>query len=329
MTKEKHKKIGVNTFGRRTKKMKSFLSIIVPVYKVEPYLRECLDSIAASELDCWEAILVDDGSPDGCPQICDEYAARDSRFRVIHQENAGVAAARNTGLDVAQGEWVWFVDSDDVVDMRPVGGIIAWLTNDNAKHNANDEVDLVMFDLKSFKDNEFYIKNNELDELNEFEIENNELDELSEFEIENNELDEFNELFELGDNKDEFLMKHICYHHQRLWYRKCPAPTLPRREGEKNRNLNCLRFTEGLRVAEDLEFQYKYLTLCQHPVKVDTTLYNYRLRESSVTGYATYRERVVEDLPIVLSNLAAWSRENGIKPEPWYDYRQHLLYILC
>ena len=86
-----------------------FLSIIIPVYKVEPYLRECLDSVAASPSDCWEAILVDDGSPDGCPQICDEYAAKDKRFRVIHQKNAGVAAARNAGLDVAQGQWCWFI----------------------------------------------------------------------------------------------------------------------------------------------------------------------------------------------------------------------------
>ena len=101
-----------------------FLSIIIPVYKVEPYMRECLDSIAASELDCWEAILIDDGSPDRCPHICDEYAAKDKRFRVIHQENAGVAAARNVGIDIAKGEWIWFVDSDDVVDMRPVEGIM-------------------------------------------------------------------------------------------------------------------------------------------------------------------------------------------------------------
>ena len=86
-----------------------FLSIVIPVYKVESYLHECLDSIASSELDCWEAILIDDGSPDGCPHICDEYAAKDKRFRVIHQENAGVAAARNAGLDVAQGQWCWFI----------------------------------------------------------------------------------------------------------------------------------------------------------------------------------------------------------------------------
>ena len=127
--------------------MKPFLSIIIPVYKVESYLRECLDSISVSELNCWEAILIDDGSPDDCPQICDEYVAKDKRFRVIHQQNAGVAAARNAGLDVAQGKWVWFVDSDDVVDMTHVGDIIEWLKE-------HKDVDLVMFDLDSFNEYE-------------------------------------------------------------------------------------------------------------------------------------------------------------------------------
>ena len=162
-----------------------FLSIIIPVYKVEPYLRECLDSVASSPLDCWEAILVDDGSPDGCPQICDEYAARDSRFRVIHQENAGVAAARNAGLDVAKGEWIWFVDSDDVVDMRSVSHMQKYLKK-------NHEIDLVLFDFIGFNDGENIRTYNGNDQL------------ITE-----------------GESlpKDYFLRIHNCYHHQRLWYR--------------------------------------------------------------------------------------------------------------
>ncbi len=89
------------------------ISIIVPIYNVERYLRECLDSILAQTFGDWECILVDDGSPDGCPQICDEYAARDPRFRVIHRANGGLSAARNSGLRVAQGKYIGFVDSDD------------------------------------------------------------------------------------------------------------------------------------------------------------------------------------------------------------------------
>lgn len=94
------------------------ISIIVPVYKVEPYLRRCLDSIVNQTYTNLEIILVDDGSPDNCPQICDEYAAKDNRIVVIHKENGGLSDARNAGLDICKGEYISFVDSDDWVDER-------------------------------------------------------------------------------------------------------------------------------------------------------------------------------------------------------------------
>lgn len=89
------------------------VSIIVPVYKAEKYLRECIDSIISQTFNDWECILVDDGSPDNSGKICDEYAVNDSRLLVIHKENGGVSSARNAGLDIAEGEWITFVDSDD------------------------------------------------------------------------------------------------------------------------------------------------------------------------------------------------------------------------
>lgn len=89
------------------------LSIIVPIYKVEPYLRVCLDSILRQKFIDFELILVDDGSPDNCGKICDEYALSDSRIIVIHKENGGVSIARNTGLEIARGEYITFVDPDD------------------------------------------------------------------------------------------------------------------------------------------------------------------------------------------------------------------------
>lgn len=104
------------------------ITVIVPVYKVEKYLNRCVDSILAQTYTNFECILVDDGSPDNSPVICDEYAKKDNRVRVIHKVNGGVSSARNAGLDVAKGEWVCFVDSDDWVEreylekMERVGG---------------------------------------------------------------------------------------------------------------------------------------------------------------------------------------------------------------
>ena len=94
---------------------KPLLSIIVPVYDVENYLQKCIDSILAQTFTDFELILVDDGSPDNCPALCDAAAAKDARIRVLHQKNGGLSAARNAGLDVARGEWIGFVDSDDYI----------------------------------------------------------------------------------------------------------------------------------------------------------------------------------------------------------------------
>ena len=93
--------------------MKDLVSIIVPVYKVEKYLHRCVDSIINQTYKNIEVILIDDSSPDRCPEICDEYAKKDERVKVIHKQNGGVSSARNAGLDAARGEFICFVDSDD------------------------------------------------------------------------------------------------------------------------------------------------------------------------------------------------------------------------
>lgn len=89
------------------------VSVIVPVYKAEKYLRQCVDSILAQTFTDWECILVDDGSPDRAGVMCDEYAAKDARIKVIHKANGGVSSARNVALDRITGTWLTFVDSDD------------------------------------------------------------------------------------------------------------------------------------------------------------------------------------------------------------------------
>ena len=91
------------------------VSVIVPVYKVEPYLDRCVASILAQTYPNLEVILVDDGSPDNCPALCDAWAQRDARIRVIHKKNGGLSDARNVGLDAASGAYISFVDSDDTL----------------------------------------------------------------------------------------------------------------------------------------------------------------------------------------------------------------------
>lgn len=92
------------------------ISVIVPVYNVEPYLRKCLDSIINQTYSDLEILVIDDGSTDGSGKICDEYVEKDERIKVFHTENRGLSAARNLGLDEAHGDWISFVDSDDWVE---------------------------------------------------------------------------------------------------------------------------------------------------------------------------------------------------------------------
>jgi glycosyltransferase involved in cell wall biosynthesis len=95
------------------KKNNPLISVIIPVYKVEKYLRKCVESIMQQKFTGFELILVDDGSPDNCPAICDEYSRKDERIKVIHKVNGGISDARNAGMAVAQGDFIMFMDGDD------------------------------------------------------------------------------------------------------------------------------------------------------------------------------------------------------------------------
>lgn len=98
--------------------MEDLVSIIVPVYNVEKYIHKCIDSIINQTYTNLEIILVDDGSPDNCGKICDEYAKKDKRIKVIHKENGGVSSARNIGIKLSKGQWISFIDSDDWIENR-------------------------------------------------------------------------------------------------------------------------------------------------------------------------------------------------------------------
>lgn len=92
-----------------------FFSVIVPIYNIEKYLKRCIESVLAQSFKDYELILVDDGSPDNCPKICDEYAAKDERIKVIHKENGGLVSARQAGIKIATGDYVFHLDGDDAV----------------------------------------------------------------------------------------------------------------------------------------------------------------------------------------------------------------------
>ncbi len=103
-------------------------SVIVPIYKVEKYLRQCVDSLLSQTFSDFELILVDDGSPDSCPEICDEYAEKDERIKIIHKQNGGLVSARKAGTQIAQGDYIIAVDGDDCVNVKmleTVNGILS------------------------------------------------------------------------------------------------------------------------------------------------------------------------------------------------------------
>lgn len=123
------------------------LSIIIPIYRVEDYLRKCVDSLLAQDLPSsdYEIILVDDGSPDGCPQTCDSYAAEHDNIRVVHRENGGLSAARNSGIEVAKGEYIMFVDSDDYLEPNVLGELMRTMKK--------KQLDVLRFNYQNVREN--------------------------------------------------------------------------------------------------------------------------------------------------------------------------------
>lgn len=115
---------------------KVLISVIVPIYKVEKYLDRCVNSIVNQTYKDLEIILVDDGSPDNCPEICDEWAQKDNRIKVIHKENGGLSDARNAGLSAATGEYIGFIDSDDWIAPEMYERLLLSIKNDSTDISA-------------------------------------------------------------------------------------------------------------------------------------------------------------------------------------------------
>ena len=104
----------------KDRSIEPLVSVIIPIYRVEEYMDKCISSVIQQTYSNLEIVLVDDGSPDRCPQICDDYAAKDARIKVIHKKNGGLSDARNAGIDVAKGDYITFIDGDDYVSQTYV-----------------------------------------------------------------------------------------------------------------------------------------------------------------------------------------------------------------
>lgn len=248
---------------------KPSISLILPIYNVEPYLRKCLDSILEQDYDSYEVLMVDDGSPDNCPPICDEYAARDNRFRVFHKTNGGVSSARNVGLDNATGDWIWYVDPDDWIKPHSLSLLAEAISKGSS--------DLVFFGLEYYDEQLNFLYDEPEQECYGVQKDN---------------------ILTLGDYPPQkILIRHDLirkYH---------------------------LRFTEGVRMGEDLEHQYKFLMLAEKVTTIPHTLYCCLRREGSAMRNPRSRQNSAEDSLVTARNLADFVTDYHIQEKPWLTAR--------
>ncbi len=218
-------------------------SVIVPVYKVEAYLHECVDSILRQTYKKLQIILVDDGSPDRCGQICEEYAAKDSRVEVIHKINGGLGSARNAGLDAARGKYMYFVDSDDYVKENEIEVSIREMEKGNWH--------LCVWGMIICGENGEFIRYAGRVKRSEF-------------------------FFATEEEKCRFLCRYFLKFRIRCeaWSRVYRRDII---------EANHLRFgNERLIGAEDLDFGFRYLLHCENLVCIPEYVYYYRMRDTSI-----------------------------------------------
>ena len=243
-------------------------SLVIPVYNVEPYLTKCFDSILAQKFEDWEAILVNDGSTDHSGAICDDYAAKDPRFRVFHKPNGGVSTARNMALDNARGEWIWFVDSDDYIEKDA----FSTLYDTVIKYSC----DTIFFGMRI---------------LNQHSEEN------------------YIPPFITDLSHDSFLSRISCFANPTMLF----SNNIIRKQ--------ILRFTEGIKMGEDLEFQYKYLIFARLPISINHSLYAYMRREESAMSNPHTHMNNYKDCFDVAINLSNFIKFNHVPYSGWLMIR--------
>jgi len=233
------------------------VSIIIPVYNAEKYLRKCVDSVLEQTYSNIEVILVDDGSRDSSAQICDEYAQKDRRIKVIHKENGGVSIARNTGIDVSKGELVAFVDADDYLS----GVMIEKLYN----ALGSNDFSICRF-VREYEDKSIPHQEDNLELLA-----------AKPYELKYIMVDKYNRDYEDKTVSDKVFGS--------VWR------TLFRKDIIQN---NLIRFCEGMKIAEDRLFLLEYCSNCTSGGFVDEYLYHYRvgLSTSATAVFNKYQKNL-------------------------------------
>lgn len=257
------------------------LSIIVPIYGVEQYLRKCVDSLLNQDIDNYEIILVDDGSPDACPQICDDYAAVHENIRVVHRENGGLSAARNSGIEVAQGEYVMFVDSDDYIEPNVLKGLMAQVER--------DKLDVLSYRLQ-------YV-NPQYEVYNPYKT------------------DPFegNDYSEVPTDGVSFLnsrMNTQCYAWQFIIKRDLIYSNQSSVISNQNLGDTNILFTEGI-YFEDTDWTPRMLCKANRVASTNTVVYNYLMREGSITNAVnrSKQKKVLDDKMRLVETMQHQSKE--------------------
>lgn len=223
------------------------VSVIVPIYKVEKYLRECLDSIVSQTYHNLQIILIDDGSPDGSGAICDEYAENDGRIVVLHCDNGGLSVARNRGLRICEGKYIFFVDSDDYLEKNAVEILCA--------HMEKDTLDFLFYDALSFDETKTDVPESEINKY----IRKHDYSTIrngAELFINLLENDEYRSPVQYGFFRKSFIEE------------------------------NNLTFHEGI-IHEDEEFTFLALLCANRVKHISDVLYHHRFRSDSIMGAKT------------------------------------------
>ena len=275
------------------------LSIIVPIYGVDQYLRKCVDSLLAQDLPLseYEIILVDDESPDTCPQICDEYAAAHENIRVIHRENGGLSAARNSGIEKARGEYVMFVDSDDYLQPNVLGGLLAQIER--------EELDVLRFNYQNVRVLDAkHLDSSNLDAAHlEYEV-------FEPFKAAQRDMD-YSESVVDGETFLNGRLGPACY----AW-----AFVIKRNLIIDDRCIDdrCL-FKEGI-YFEDTEWTPRMLLKAKRVASTPKIVYNYLWRDGSITlpDNPQKRDKVLRDKISLLRGFKEQSK--SVKDPKWFEW---------